>query len=619
MRYLAFLLMLLSSVGYGATINVPGDYATIQEAIDNANNGDIVIVYPGTYCENIEFKGKAIAVNSKYGPDLTVIDGTQTSSVVYFGDGEGPNSVLEGFTITNGFRRHNPLAYMGGGILCDGSSPTIINNKIDGNNSYYGSGICCWGSSSKPLIRDCLITRNRALCPGVGSGRGGGICCGSSDAYITGCTIKENMCDDVGGGIGVDGICSPVIENCIIESNTAVSQGSGRGGGIGTTNGVAPIIRNNIIQNNKACVGAGMLIWGGEVSNNIIVYNSAVSGFPTNTGSHGGGIQTLGISSMYVIVKDNLIAYNDCLTAGGGLSWYAADGEVTGNIICYNVAAGGTFPGSLKEGGGICVGDHWCKGKFSNNVIYENYAEDCGGGVSIKWYQNVFISFSNTTITKNESYQGAGIYCHGSADLTITNSIVYDNIGPAVEYEQKIPEITYSDVEGDWPGIGNIDMDPCFVNKDKDDYHLLYYSPCKDMGDNNAPYLTEQDFEGDPRIAEGTVDIGADEFYKHLYYTGDATPDGDIDVKFVDIPGTAPIGLWVGTSVFEDPIHGSYGDWYLKPPFLFWGPFLPIPSPGGVFVISGNIPLSPAPPYTIYLQAIIGNKLTNLCEMKVTE
>ena len=71
--------------------------------------------------------------------------------------------------------------------------------------------------------------------------------------------------------------------------------------------------------------------------------------------------------------------------------------------------------------------------------------------------------------------------------------------------------------------------------------------------------------------------------------------------------------------MFEDPIHGSYGDWYIRPPFLFWGPFQSIPSPGGVFIISGDIPLSPAPPYTIYLHAVIGNKLTNLCEMNVTE
>ena len=271
------------------------------------------------------------------------------------------------------------------------------------------------------------------------------------------------------------------------------------------------------------------------------MYNEAAFDLLTYpTSGWGGGIAVL--SNYPIKVKNNYIAYNTALTSGGGVEWLTPGGEFDGNVVCFNTAYGGNEPMFFKTGGGLSI-SYWGTNKFENNIIHNNYAEDYGGGIYIDYTPGhaVDVTLTNFTITKNTSPCGSGIYCKEYAELTVSNSIIWDNSGIEIEHGQTAPIITYSDVEGGWPGTGNIDIDPCFVNKDKEDYHLLYYSPCKDSGDNNAPYLTEQDFEGDPRISEGTVDMGADEFYKHLYYTGDATPDGDIDVKFVDIPGTAPI------------------------------------------------------------------------------
>ncbi len=68
-------------------IHVPGDYSTIQEAIDVAVDGDEVEVHPGTYFETINFLGKAITLRSSDGPDVTTIDGNGLVTTVNCGGG----------------------------------------------------------------------------------------------------------------------------------------------------------------------------------------------------------------------------------------------------------------------------------------------------------------------------------------------------------------------------------------------------------------------------------------------------------------------------------------------------------------------------------------------------
>lgn len=186
MRFVSVLVMLwmLMVSGWADTHLVPAEIGTIQGALQIAQPWDTVLVSPGIYRENIDFQGKAVTVKSTSGPAYTIIDGESIDSVVRFASGEGFNSVLDGFTITNG------NANFGGGIFCDSASPQIINNVISENRADSGGGILC-AHYSAPEIHDNLITLNQA------NDLGAGICCFESDAVI----VENRIYANVGDGI----------------------------------------------------------------------------------------------------------------------------------------------------------------------------------------------------------------------------------------------------------------------------------------------------------------------------------------------------------------------------------------------------------------------------------
>jgi len=246
-------------------INVPADQATIQAAIDASTDGDTVLVQPGTYTENINFSGKSIWVASSDGADVTIIDGNQSGSVVTFTSGEGENSRLEGFTLTNGSGTTVDAYTLGGGIYCTGSSPSIIDCKII-SNSVTSSGGGLYLSSSSPFIDHCTISGNTS---GIVSG--GIRFDNSSSPKLTYCLITGNTAQ-YGGGMSIYSGSSPWLIHCTFSGNYASIQG---GGLYVHGSGTAPIMINSILWDDAAgssgqeiyiCCGPAMTLKHSDVN-----------------------------------------------------------------------------------------------------------------------------------------------------------------------------------------------------------------------------------------------------------------------------------------------------------------------------------------------------------------
>jgi hypothetical protein len=134
-----------------------GGYTTIQAAIETAEAGDEIAVAPGTYCEAIDFLGKAVRLYSLAGAESTIIDGTRREHVVQCMNGEEPDTILEGFTITGG----NASDSSGGGLLTDGR-PTVIRCTFDRNSARFGGAV-----AGRAAVAHCRFTNNEAFMGGA--------------------------------------------------------------------------------------------------------------------------------------------------------------------------------------------------------------------------------------------------------------------------------------------------------------------------------------------------------------------------------------------------------------------------------------------------------------------
>ncbi|MCK5259045.1 MAG: right-handed parallel beta-helix repeat-containing protein, partial [Thermoplasmatales archaeon] len=269
-------LLFLVGAAHAAIWYVHPDSAlnSIQSGLDSCANNDTVRVGPGTYVKNIVWPNtQGIHLISELGPEMTIIDGNSTNSVIRITTGVDSTTIINGFTIQNG-----GFVTSGGGISCyNNASPTITGNTITDNDATNGGGIFC-GSGCSPIISDNAITNNAAgghfggggggiFCDSNSlaiildntitnnsawsswDGRGGGIFCRNYNGMINGNTVTGNYAFYCGGGI----YCyesSPTIVGNTINNNTAYGTYNILGGGILCETNSSPIIKHCNISDN---------------------------------------------------------------------------------------------------------------------------------------------------------------------------------------------------------------------------------------------------------------------------------------------------------------------------------------------------------------------------------
>ncbi len=380
---------------------VPCDTGCIQEAIDDAGDGDVVVLAPGTYREHsIRFHGKKVRLTSRDPAssevvEQTVVDGGGGGNVFLFVDGEGNDSVLSGLTIRGGSAADDPpRAYVnGGGVFCLRSAPTIEHCVIEDNHARDGAG---GGISCNP-VAEAMVIRST--------------------------TIRNNTAARCGGGALLHG--PTVIEDSIIEGNeltpgetrrcdrVAAETGPPAGGGLfaaAVAEG-AVTIRTSTIRGNRAPGGAG----GG-----VYFWNSVGKDVKVQRTS---------------IVERSLIEGNTAQAGAGGACGADPATQVTRVALANTVFLGN----EAGERGGGFLAEETCDFRLAHTTLAGNAAGVGGGALSCKSQPE-----------------------RSTVALSLLAENRPDEISPECRATVEHSDVFLGDSSPPWPGTGNLNVDPDF-------------------------------------------------------------------------------------------------------------------------------------------------------------
>jgi len=250
--------------------------------------------------------------------------------------------------------------------------------------------------------------------------------------------------------------------------NLTVSGNSGRG--ITCSSNSNPCLENvTISDNNDGGISCG---FSNPTFRNVTITGNSVSGIHP----YGGGIWC---HYSNPILQNVTITGNSVSEYGGGIYCMQSSPSLENVTISGNSTS--------VWGGGIAC--HESSPSLENVIIIDNFAGLSGGGIHCQYSSNP--SLKNVTMSGNSAnYAGGGIYCMNNSNPCLENSILWNDLPNEISGSAFI---TYSDIQGGWTGIGNIDEDPLFMGAGGYPFSLLEDSPCIDDGNPDQIFYDPED------------------------------------------------------------------------------------------------------------------------------
>ena len=414
------LLLLLASTGAvnaQVVISVPGDEATIQDALTRASDGDIIEVAPGNYPEAVSLSGLDVVVRSTGGASVTTINATGLGQTAVSVAAFGPGTRLEGFTIRGGIAPPGPS--WGGGMQIGGGSGTMVVKDcvITNNAAQSGGGVAVIVGASV-AFEGCTIRGNQA------TSEGAGVFIYGSSASFTDCVIRKNTTGGTGGGLYAVLGSTLEMDDCRILRNTAGASGGGITANIG--GGGSITLTGCRVEENEAAQAGGMVV---NTSNVTITDCDFLNNVATTTAiASGGGLQAQG--TQMLAVSNSRFTGNRGRTGGGvQLVAFTGTATITDCDFAANIAT--------SEGGGLaCAGN--ASGTIAGCSFSNNSAPD-GGGVQNLAGTNLAIGTSFFCGNAPDDISGTYSDQGGNTDSAICNGWI--DMGYSVQGSNGFPSL----------------------------------------------------------------------------------------------------------------------------------------------------------------------------------
>jgi len=535
-----FLILIFASTTYARIINVPGDSLAIQAGIDGAENGDTVLIHPGTYVENITINNKHIVVGSLF---LTTQDESYLSSTIINGNNSG--SVV---TFSDIYNTNNNYAMR--------SSPNGGMFRVDDNNALDVTGdftVEAWvyindaSSSSKFIADRAGEWQLFIISSSVRFDLNGG-------SLITTGVLSQNEWHHIAvvraGSrtlIFADGVKMAGDDLAMTDGNTPCCINGQDSWFSSTPTSLFDELKfsNASIYDTTGFIPTPFAPPG--IDTNTIFYfqfedttelppqdDGPLSLYTTNGQTDGTNLleavnyvtSPAGLPLNHGIYSSKLCGLtliNGNSPEGGGIHISNSSGQIISNVI-----VSGNYAGPDGHGGGIYIDT---SDLILTNVNISGNSVDAdgqGSGIYCDNYCN--LTLHNMTIVDNSSQYGTGIYCGSSCDIIILNSILWNpNDTQIYNNESNNIAVSHSCIKSGQAGIqfnesgnldwlnGNIQTYPNFINISNGNYYLSDSSTCIGAGidsihiENTWYYTPTTDICGSPRPnpVGSNPDIGA--------------------------------------------------------------------------------------------------------------